>query len=66
MGIVRNVLPVQIGSRGVLDEACLDDLRGCLLPTCILPRKWKEFLLAITTAVIAESHKIWCDRNKVA
>ena len=62
-GYRTDVLPVQIGSRGVLNKACLDDLRRCLLP--ISPRKWKEFLLAITTAVIEESHRIWCDRNKV-
>ena len=62
-GYRTTIIPVQIGSRGVLEEEYLTSLRQCLIP--ISSRKWKEFLIAITSAALTESHRIWCDRNKI-
>ena len=53
---------IQIGSRGIIDEDGMDKFRACLRR--VTPKKWKEYMIAITTAAIEESFAIWCQRNK--
>ena len=55
-GYQTRVLPIQIGSRGVIQDDSLEDLRSCVKS---IPQKtWQAFL--------EESHRIWCDRNKIS
>ena len=61
-GYQATVIPIQIGSIGVLEESGLDSLRKCLGP--ISTKEWKAFLTAITSTTIDESHIIWCARNR--
>ena len=56
------VIPVQVESRGVLDEASIDKFRTCLRN--IPQRIWKDFKIHLMASVIDESHRIWCDRNE--
>ena len=63
-GYHSSVTPFQVGSRGVLDESSLESFRCILKP--IPNKKWKCFLTDLTTTVIVESHRIWCQRNKEA
>ena len=62
VGYKTSVVPIQIGSLGVLEESGLDSFRKCLTP--ISTRKWEAFLTAITSTTIEESYKIWCARNR--
>ena len=55
-------IPVQVGSRGVLEEDGLGQLRKILKP--VSDKAWKTFLMSLTRCVIEESHKIWILRNK--
>ena len=59
-GYTTRILPIQMGSRGVIDES-LEDLRSCLNP--IPSKSWQAFLTNIAATTIQESHRIWCDRN---
>ena len=62
-GFKTELVTIQVGSRGGLDEGGLRKLRSILQP--ILTKRWKDFLLDITKTVIQESHQIWCNRNRV-
>ena len=55
-------IPVQVGSRGVLEEYGLGQLRKILKP--VSDKAWKIFLLSLIRSVIEESRKIWILRNK--
>ena len=57
------ILPIQIGSRGVIPDNSLEELRHNLKP--IKQSMWQAFLTEIVTTTIEESHRIWCDRNHV-
>ena len=61
-GYITDIIPLQIGSRGVIQDSSLDELRGCLVP--ITQKTWQTSLIKIAAATIEESHRIWCDRNK--
>ena len=62
-GYHTTVLPIQIGSRGVLEETGLEGLRAFLQP--FSSRDWKAFLIKLTCTTIEESYKIWCSRNSI-
>ena len=61
-GYHAKIIPIQMGSRGVVQDTGLEELRGCLKP--ISQRTWQAFLTKLASATIEESHRIWCDRNK--
>ena len=62
-GYQTRVLPIQIGSRGVIQDDSLEDLKSYLKS---IPQKtWQAFLINVVKATIEESHRIWCDRNKI-
>ena len=60
-GYRSQFIPIQMGSRGIIDEQGFDDFKSCLKP--IPPGEWKIFLEDMVTVTIQESHRIWCDRN---
>ena len=60
-GYDTSVLPIQIGSRGALEETGLEALRKLLSP--VPKRAWRSFLTVLATTAIEESFKIWCVRN---
>ena len=61
-GYRSTILPIQIGSRGIIDEDGMDKFRTCLRR--VTSKKWKEYMIAITPAAIEESFAIWCQQNK--
>jgi hypothetical protein len=60
-GYKSTLTPLQVGSRGALEE------RGPISLHSIVPeassRQWKAFLTKLTTSVMKESFKIWCKKN---
>ena len=60
-GYKSTLTPLQVGSRGALEE------RGPISLYSIVPeassRQWKAFLTKLTTSVMKESFKIWCKKN---
>lgn len=60
-GYKAEVVTVEAGSRGVLDERSLKELRRILTP--IPTKAWRKFMLQLSTTVLKESHRIWCARN---
>ena len=60
-GYRSQFIPIQMGSRGIIDEQGFDDFKSYLKP--IPPGEWKTFLEDMVTVTIQESHRIWCDRN---
>jgi hypothetical protein len=62
-GYHTQILPIQIGSRGVIPDNSLEVFRHSLKP--IKQTTWQAFLTEIVITTIEESHRIWCDRNHV-
>ena len=60
-GYCTEILLIQVGSRGVLDES-LETLRNILKP--IPSKTWQAFLKDIIVVTLIESHYIWCRRNQ--
>ena len=60
-GYHTEILPIQVGSRGVLDES-LETLRNTLKP--IPTKMWQAFLKDVIVVTLIESHHIWCRRNQ--
>jgi hypothetical protein len=53
------VVPVQVGSRGVLGKRGLGGFKEI-----VSTRERKAFLTRLTVITIEESHRIWCVCNK--
>ena len=62
-GYHTQILPIQVGSRGVIEDSSLEKLRHYLKP--ISQKTWQEFLIEVVVTTIEESHRIWCDRNHI-
>ena len=62
-GYHTQILPIQIGSRGVIPDNSLEVFRHSLKP--MKQTTWQAFLNEIVITTIEESHRIWCDRNHV-
>ena len=60
-GYKCSVVPVQVGSRGVLEEVSITSFRNTL--NRVPDKKWKAFLNLLVSTTIKESHSIWCSRN---
>ena len=63
-GYCTTIIPIQIGSQGVVEESGLEDFKKCLKH--VLANEWKSFLIQLVTITIEASHKIWCTRNRAA
>ena len=59
-----NIITIQVGSGGVLDETGLKNLQRILQP--VPTRRWRNFLTELTIVTMQHSHIIWCSRNQVS
>ena len=60
-GYVAEIIPVQVGSRGMVEVEGFEELRLHL--NAVTKRQWLDFLVCIANRTIEESHGIWAIRN---
>jgi hypothetical protein len=58
---VADIIPVQVGSRGMVEVEGFERLRLHL--NVIAKRQWLDFLVCIAAKTIEASHSIWVERN---
>ena len=59
-GYTCSILTIEVGSRGVLNIAGIEKLRGLLH---VGKKQWTSFLINLSKTAMVESHRIWSARN---
>jgi len=60
-GYQANILPIEVGSRGMVHVQGCGNFSKKLNEVGL--KEWRAFLVDLAQTAIAESHKIWCQRN---